>query len=225
MRFPSDILDRVRKLLALAGSPNVHEAAAAAARAQALISRHRLEAWLEAQERLDAHPITDGRDEPLEVARKPRKWKRVLAAALARANGCEAWVDVRGKEQAICVIGRQEDRDAVRALWDALVKRVEWLSATEGEGQPREWHEAFRIGVVAAIGEELQVSAGEVRAELSEAALVRVDPRAAAHQEALDRYVAERFGEGRGRSIRVDAQAFQEGRAAGVGLAGKLRTG
>ena len=42
------LLDRVRKLLALAGSPNAHEAAAAAARAQALVARHQLEAWLEA---------------------------------------------------------------------------------------------------------------------------------------------------------------------------------
>lgn len=32
-----DVLDRVHKLLALAGSPNVHEAAAAAAKSQALI--------------------------------------------------------------------------------------------------------------------------------------------------------------------------------------------
>ena len=39
----ADIVDRVRKLLALAGSSNVHEAAAAAARAQELITRHRLE--------------------------------------------------------------------------------------------------------------------------------------------------------------------------------------
>ena len=52
------VLERVRKLLALATSPNLHEAAAAAAAAQALIERHRLGSLLEAQTDADAG-ITD----------------------------------------------------------------------------------------------------------------------------------------------------------------------
>ena len=38
------LLDRIKRLLRLAESSNVHEAASAAARAQELMSRHRIEA-------------------------------------------------------------------------------------------------------------------------------------------------------------------------------------
>jgi Protein of unknown function (DUF2786) len=209
-------LARVRKLLALATSPNPHEAAVAAARAQAIIETHRLQAWLDAERRVeaDADPIVDAREEPLDVGRRLRKWKIVLAATLAEANGCIAYTVERGREQAIVLVGRGRDRAAVGELWGWLVKRIEWLSATHGAGRSRQWHEAFRIGVVDAIAERLRASAEEVRAGLDSSALVVVDPARAAHREALDRAVdGLRLGAGRG--VRVDARAWQRGRAAG----------
>lgn len=208
-----EVLDRVRKLLALAESPNVHEAAAAAARAQALISRHRLEEWLAEAE---ADPITDGRDAPLEVARrKLRKWKVALAAALAEANGCVAWTSVREGREAVHVAGRARDRDAVRALWDALVRRIEWLSATAGPGRSRAWHEAFRVGAADAIAERLAAGEAEARAELPATSLARVDSRSEAQRAEVRRFVAERLGAGKGRVLRVDARAWEAGRTAG----------
>jgi hypothetical protein len=158
----------------------------------------------------------DARDEPLEVGRRIRKWKVVLAAVLAEANDCIAYTleRGRGREQAIVLVGRGRDRAAVGELWGWLVKRIEWLSATHGVGRSRQWHEAFRIGVVDAIAARLVKSAQEVRAELDSTALVVVDPARAAHREALDR-VAEGLRLGAGRGVRVDARAWQRGRAAG----------
>lgn len=229
-----DLLDRVRKLLRLAGSPNVHEAAQAAGRAQALIARHRLEAFITASEEADRDPdpITDGREEPLEVARRTRKWKIALASTLADAEGCFAWVEDRRDDpsearqagvstiwcEAICVAGRSRDRELVRALWADLAPRIEWLSATAGPGRDRAWHEAFRIGTVDAIGERLAAGTGEARSDLGDGALAVIDPREAAHRDALDRFLAERFGKGKSRSLRVDARAYERGRAAGTDL-------
>lgn len=212
------LLDRVRKLLALAGSPNAHEAAAAAARAQALITQHRLEAWVEAVEEVevDPDPITGGQDAPLEVGRRVRKWKVALASALADANGCVAWIWARAGEEAICVIGRKRDQDVVRVLWEALLKRIEWASATAGPGRDRAWHEAFRIGAADAIAERLAVTETEAREAFTTGALARIDHRAAAHADALDRYVAEHIGSGKGRALRVNARAYEGGRKAGA---------
>lgn len=212
------ILDRVRKLLALAGSPNLHEAAAAAGRAQELIARHRLEAYLAAEQAIALDPISDGSDAPLEVARKIRKWKRVLAAALAEANGAMAWTQDRGKDQAICVVGTDADRAAVATLWADLVKRIEWLSATEGEGRPRDWHEAFRIGASEAIAERLAAGTQDARADLPEGALALVDPAEAAQRDALERFLADRFGPAKGGGIRVDPRAYEAGRKAAAKL-------
>lgn len=216
MSTPPPALARVRKLLALATSPNPHEAANAAARAQALIETHRLQAWLEAEQREeeDPDPIVDARDTPLATGRRIRKWKSALASVLAQANGCVAYTGQQGREQSIILVGRSRDREAVRELWDWLVKRIEWLSATHGEGQDRKWHEAFRIGVVDAVAQRLSEARTEARAELGEAALVRVDPAIVAHRDALERFVGEHLKLGKGRSIRVDADAWERGRKA-----------
>lgn len=207
----SRVLDRVRKLLALATSPNVHEAALAAAQAQALIDRHRLDALLADEV---AAPITDGADEPLERARRPRKWRSVLASALAEANGCLAWSAQRGGETELYVLGRAEDRAAVVVLWAWLAPRIEWLSATHGAGKDRAWHEAFRIGAVETVVQRLRGAAP--RSE--EAGLVRVQQDLIARREAVERYAAERLGLGKGRGMRLDARAYAKGRAAGAEL-------
>ena len=68
MSIDSQLLDRVRTLLALASSPNVHEAASAAAMAQTLIERHRLQGWLDARNTPDCDPIEDGLDTPEDIA-------------------------------------------------------------------------------------------------------------------------------------------------------------
>jgi hypothetical protein len=214
------ISSRVRKLLALATSPNAHEAAAAAAMAQVLIERHRLQAWLEAEHSTtpDLDPITDGRDAPLAVGRRLRKWKVVLATTLADANGCVAYTLDQGHEQAIVVAGRERDRAAVAEVWHWLVARIEWLSATHGAGKDRAWHEAFRVGVVAAVAEKLAGVAEQVRGEFTEAALVRVDPAVASHRDSLDRFVRDHLRLGKGRGIRVDAAAWAHGWQAADGL-------
>lgn len=217
---PSRALERVRKLLALATSPNPHEAAVAAARAQALIETHRLQRWLdaEAEVQADPDPMTDGADTPLEVARKIRPWKSVLATVLAQANGCIAYVAHHADGQAVLLVGRQRDREAVAVLWQWLVRRIEWLSATHGAGRTRKWHEAFRIGVVDAVAESLSTVADEVRGQLDAAALVVVDPADAAHREALERFAQEHLRLGRSRALTLDARALKEGRAAAPGL-------
>jgi len=214
------ILARVRKLLALAASPNAHEAAAAAARAQALIDEHRLQQWLSAEQAADTDPdpIADARDRPLEVGRRIRTWKVVLAVTLADANGCVAYTLARGLEDAIVLVGRQRDRAVVEALWAWLVQRIEWLSATHGAGQSRKWHDAFRVGVVDAVAERLHAQHDLQQAGLSAAALVVVGPRLAAHTAALERFVADHLRLGKGRGLRVDAQAWQQGREASDAL-------
>lgn len=211
------VLDRVRKLLALAGSPNVHEAAAAAARAQRLIAEHRLEAWLDASTS-ETDPIEDARDEPLETGRRLRKWKIALAVALADVNGCVAYTADRGPESSIVLVGRARDRAAVRELWDWLAKRIEWLSATEGAGRPRDWHEAFRIGAVDTVAERLAQVDTAVVAEIEAGALVRVDAAIAAHQRALADFVASNLRLGKGRSLRVRADGYARGRKSAEGL-------
>lgn len=219
---PDKLLDRVRKLLALAGSPNVHEAALAAARAQALIEAHRLHGLLAAEEEVAAEPLGTGEEAPLEVTRRPRKWKRVLAARLAEVNGCVAYTVRDGREERLLLAGRAEDREAVAAIWDWLVQRIEWASATEGAGRDRAWHEAFRVGAAEVVAQRLaevrQQALQGLAAQAGAQALAMVDARLAARQAAVDRFVAERLRLKPGRGMSLDARAWEAGRAAGARL-------
>lgn len=212
---PPPVLARVRKLLALASSPNPHEAANAAARAHALIEAHRLQEWLAAEHDVatDPDPIEAAPDSPLETGRRVRPWKTRLASVLAEAHGCVAYTDHRGDADRIVLIGRARDRAAVFELWTWLVKRIEWLSATHGSNKSRRWHEAFRIGVVDAVAERLAGATGEALTAYEGAALVRVDAQRAAHREALDRFIAERLRLTPGKSRPIDARAWAQGRA------------
>jgi hypothetical protein len=214
------VLARVRKLLALATSPNVHEAASAAAAAQALIERHRLQALLaaEADAADPADPVTDGRDAPLERARRPRRWRIALAGGLAAANGCVAYTAEEGDETVLLVAGRATDREAVGVLWEWLVTRIAWLSATHGAGRPRAWHDAFRIGAAEAIVERLRSVGADEVATLDPAALVRVEPARAARAAAVERFTAERLHLAAGRALRVDGRAYARGRAEGANV-------
>lgn len=218
MAAPPDLVARVRKLLALAGSPNVHEAASAAAAAQALVERHRLQGLLAAAEAADdpVDPVTDGREAPLEASRRLRRWKVALAASLAAHNGCVAYTAARGDATLLLVAGRAEDREAIAAIWGWLVARLEWLSATHGPSRSRAWHEAFRVGAAEVVATRLAATRGEVEADLSPGALVRVAPLQAARAAALDTFVARHLHLGPGRAWRVDARGLAHGRAAGA---------
>ncbi|MFO0560939.1 MAG: DUF2786 domain-containing protein [Polyangiales bacterium] len=218
MLTPEDqrALDRVRKLLALATSPNAHEAASAAAHAQALIDRHRLRAILD--EETAAHagddPITDARDQPLELARKIRPWKVLLAVTLAEHNGCVAYT-LEGEEgQSLVLVGRAADREAVTTLWAWLVRKIEWLSATHGAGRSRRWHDDFRVGAVDALAKRLATpvrDAQDDEAPLDSSALARVDMALEARAEALRSFVEGRLRLSEGRAIRVDPRAYKKG--------------
>lgn len=214
---PEDVLARVRKLLALAGSPNVHEAASAAAAAQALLERHRLTGWLEEENaRVAAYDaIGDGAAEPLEVSRRLRRWKLALASGLARCNGCVAYTVDGARGEELRVAGRDEDRAAVRALWDGLVRQLEWLSATHGAGRPRAWHEAFRVGAAEVIVARLGAQGALPPEDVPEAAIARVDARRAARDAALTGWMERHLWAGPGKGMRVDARGFAAGRAVG----------
>ena len=215
---PPPVLDRVRKLLALAGSPNLHEAAAAAAAAQALIERHRLQTFLDAVADDAANPVTDGREAPLDSARKVRPWKVALAAGLARANGGVAYTECVGNRDVLLVAGRAADRAAVAALYEALARRIEWLSATHGAGRPRAWHEAFRVGAAETVVARLGAGTTEATAGFDDATQAQLAPARAAHDAAVADFVTTRLRLRTGRGLRVDARGFARGQVEGAGM-------
>ena len=103
----------------------------------------------------------------------------------------------------------------MRALWDWLVRRIEWLSATHGAGQDRRWHEAFRIGAVQTIVARLRTDRQALTAALTTTALVAVNEGLARRQARAADFARENLNLKVGRSIRVDSVAYRQGQRAG----------
>lgn len=210
MATPDALLTRVEKLLALATSNNVHEAAAAAARAQSLIVQHRLASLLAARAAGAGKGPDPVEDELVERARRPRRWRSVLAQGLAEANGCVVYSVSVGPERELRVAGRAEDRSVVLALFAWLAPRLEWLSASHGAGYDRDWHDAFRVGAAEEVTQRLATGDGSVPG------LLVTD--AATRRAAVDGWAEAHLRLGHGRGMRVNGQGYARGQAAARGL-------
>lgn len=219
-RSPAALLDRVRKLLALSESPNVHEAASAAAQAQRLIEAHRLQALLDRAQAEDDRQatLTDGREAPLERARRVRKWKRVLAARLAALNGCVAYTAGRRGDMRLLLAGHPDDRAAVAEVWSWLTHRIELASATHGAGRDRAWHDAFRIGAAETVAARMAEGRAQAQGALDAAALTVAQPALARRQAAVESFVDRELRLKPGRGVRVDPEGYARGQQVGRAL-------
>lgn len=223
------VIDKVRKLLRLAGSPNEHEAALAAAKAQELIDQHQLQtALLSIDESTttssDDEPITNFADSPLDVSPAYARWRATLAVGIASHNGCRIW----RQGGHLMIVGRPSDADAVRYLFGWLAGEVERLATENGAGKGRTWRNNFRLGVIDTILRKLREQHRQwldsTRAEATKAnalvvvnkALVRIEQR----RGQVDAWMKDNLSLSRGRAstARCDYDARNAGRAAGEGV-------
>ena len=210
----SAIEERIRKLLALADSPNENEAAAAAEKAQALMLRHGIELATVAASSgkrlaVDEH-VVDGKVDP---------WRRMLAAAVARsAGGRVVWAPDGSRSQGkIFFYGPAGAVGGIVELYRYLEAQLVVISASatarrrERRVHGRTWRNSFLLGAVGRLGQRLEAR----RAETAEAgengrALVLV-------RTAVDREIERRHPELESSSYRasVARSAYEAGSHAG----------
>ena len=160
----SAIEERIRKLLALADSPNENEAAAAAEKAQALMLRYGIEmATIAASggERLavDEH-VLDGKVDP---------WRRMLAEAVARsAGGRVVWAPDGGRGHGkIFFYGPAGAVGGIVELYRYLEAQLVVISAVatatrrERRVHGRTWRNSFLLGAVGRVGQRFQARRAE----------------------------------------------------------------
>jgi hypothetical protein len=215
---------KAAKLLRLANSSNQHEAALAAARAQEIIDRYKLDidGLTNEHEVESAEPVRDyGCDDPIDNDARDL-WKGVLLVVLCDVNDCKAYKS----GPRLCIIGRPGDVQTVRYMYGFITRQVELFAARDCRGHSRTYWNNFRHGMVDTISRRLKeqrdATRNAVRAEASaqgSSAIVRID-RALARIEQTRReveFAAERLKLRRGgsRSYRGDNTARSAGRAAG----------
>jgi len=190
------IEEKIKKLLRLATSANVNEAAAAAGQAQALVEKYNIDlSMAEAEGGDDSEPVrdwkpADNRDIALFVVKKRMPtWRWSLAWSVAEVNGCKPWSysDYIAREdgsyewrRTAYLVGDSQDAAHATAIYQYIEAQIDSLCKRNGAGMGRAWANSFRMGAVSEIGRRLQEASRAERKRLTgeakgEQALVRVE--------------------------------------------------
>jgi hypothetical protein len=211
------IIERVRKLLALSQSDNANEAAAATAKANALIDQYRIsvEQIGEAEDPLSIET------EPLYQGDRIMAWRKLLAVRLSRHYGCYHWNNKTANGLKLMIAGRKSDVAVLRYMFAYITSECERIGVKECKGRGRSYAESYRQGFVAGVTDKLAESRKQAAADTADGqtSLVKLDSRALEAR----RHVEQAIPLGRGKRLALgrDGAAFANGQAAG----GRLHLG
>lgn len=218
-----EAISKVRKLLALSESDNIHESALALGRAQAIMERHRIDAAMldEGDNDGDSDEEITRWEDPLDNTRDV--WRGVLAVTLTKANGCYTYRSDHDK----IIIGTATNAGTVRYLYAFCVREIIRLAAKQ-KGNGRTWLNNYRHGCVDAIRQaiksEREALHSKIREEApTESALVVINSALAKvdNESALAEQITREMVPGLCKSSsnsRVNHSARAAGRRDGAGI-------
>lgn len=212
----ASIIDRIKKLRALATSDNLHEAATAARLAEKLIQEHSL-ASADFAETAEDEFVTV--EDCITWKVKTIPWQNTLGQGIARQYSCSpiSCFNAFGRK-VLRVYGRTQDIELFRFQYAFYAAEITRLCNRQAKGMGRGYRAAFCMGATAEILRVLREAQVEVRAASTGSALVRVDTHMASARAAM---ILANPKVGKVRARRVDARAYAAGQAAG----GTIRRG
>lgn len=178
-----NIEDKVRKLIRLAGgTSNIHEAATAFARAQALATAHGLnldDLGDDEESKQPPREVEEVEQRYLERWKKAVFWKIILAGAVSRANNCQHCYEsgsrptqtMDGFEGGAIAYGQPSDLDTVEYIYQAIRNEVDQMAKAavkvykedpeldpRFDESPRVYGRSWRMGCVDAIALRMKSS-------------------------------------------------------------------
>lgn len=197
---PTKIADRIRKLLSLSKSSNVHEAANAAARAACLMAKHGLDTVEEVEAVSD--PVGDNAELYVEIGRGKHMvmWKWNLAWVVGESAQCKPYALKRSYGETIhaimiAFIGRRSDAEICCVLYEYLLEELRGVHDTRrphlgkriqqyipGQRAPevdldfqRKWTKDFYAGAISVLIDRMTRARDEVMQTATSTALVLLD--------------------------------------------------
>lgn len=224
MGATTEIIEKVAKLLALAAGKGTtpEEAATAAATAQRLMLRHRIErAEIDAFDPDDPIGLTASTGGEGEGQQpflfQTQRWQLELLKAIAATNGCMPVITRKERSgKWVELVGRRSDLEICSYLWDYLSGEIERLRAQQTRGWSAAQKRHFCLGATHTISAALvrETAAETAPGGTSAGALVLSSRYEAARAWYLERNPTARFVGSR--SVSVDAVSYQAGRSAGA---------
>jgi hypothetical protein len=209
----SQVLDKVKKLLALSKSPSEAEAAAALAKASVLLAKYGL-SMAEVQQEEDVQEAV------LLEKKRLRAWESALVSVVCKASFTEALHYRSQGAGRILLIGREVNIVTAKELFGYLHHLTLILGRTHSSKIAHV--DSFRLGLVQRIGERLaeqnqsEQGSDQERASGNEekALVLRADAAAKTENHA---FIKQKYGRTTTRRSgrRVEADSYYHGRAVG----------
>lgn len=175
-----EIVARIAKLIRLSDSPNVNEAASAAAKAQELLRKHNLELADILMKGEDNKSLITMRKIPaVERAYDMRKWRLLLFGSVCQYNYCRALNQMIGgtgrrkaRQMFLIVMGREIDIEVVLQVYHSLVNQMEVIANAEvkrqeaagniasnwkGNKNSRTWKASFLLGAYFSVASAMEL--------------------------------------------------------------------
>lgn len=228
-----EALRKAMACLRLAKSGNENEAALAAAKAQEIIDRYKLDVtgldYDQQEQKRDDEPIQDyGHSDQLDETNGwMTRWYLMLASVVARSNQCRVYYGQKqGYGVRIFIVGRPSDVSAVRYLHSLLKSEVTRLASDACKGHSDTYRRQYCLGVVDTINARLHKQHEEMAQSLrrehanNNMALIRVDKALVRMQERDEAVVTWmksnlRLGNGRSEQTRTYTGGREHGQRDG----------
>ncbi len=187
---PPNILERIRKVLALAKSSDVHEAAAAMGLAQKLMARYWIsEADLEADKPPKSRAVLVDRVVFQWESQRAAPWHWHVVSAFCHANRCHGYMAGRSR-RAYMARGTAEDLDTVAYLVGYVVLEIDRLCDVAmrgpGRGEGRAWANSFRLGAAAGVASAIKEADKKAEDEARSEASDPLAARGVAYRKAIE---------------------------------------
>jgi len=218
-----NIIEKIKKLLALSTSPNENEASTALRMAMDMLSKHNLsmtEINVEKKESVEHEEVKF-------TGKRFSTWRTELLNSVSDAHYCHI-LKVSGTG-VYYIIGKQTNRQATILMFTYLANVVEFeckshmasLSLTKQEGKT--YANSFKLGMVHRLRQRLTEKKNSIILESKSNALIKVDPYTLSKAENND-YIRSKFRvtQQQESNSRINGSAYAQGDRAGnrVGLNG-----
>ena len=213
------IIEKVQKLLALAKSSNINEAAAATAAANKLIDQYRLsEADLSLSSEDDQLIEDDGF---IYETGRIIPWKNSLAITLAKHYGCAMFnstIYPNGRKVSrYKLIGKKSDIQITKYMFSWLTAECNRLLEKEAYGKGKIFSQSYCQGFVSGVSQQLAESRAAVKQEASSSAIIKIDAREQEAVSFMNKLYNLKSSKTHSAS-RIDPRAFDAGMSKGKSI-------
>jgi hypothetical protein len=209
-----NIIERVKKLLALGESDNPNEAQNALSAAHSLMQKYRISVTEMEMKTGIKEEIINEKDNPVFIAGRIPGWKTSLLATIAQHSGCAAYKNRKYKgETSLHLVGRESDINITRCMYEYASKELIRLADGYCKNKGHRFYDSWFLGAIYGIDQKLKETEKNITEECKTSAIVLVNNR---HQEANDfMYDNMKMGKPTRSNSHIDGNAFKIGHFVG----------